>query len=239
MSKIIHNPNEVYQYVSNGTVKACYFPSIPIGSDVISELEKIPFTRVVYISQYGKKNTTPRLTWAYGKVDGDTVKYTKRGYSLNFKPEPMPPFLKKLGDYCRQVSIHNWGFDTEYNSCILGRYDDRDDSIGFHFDTESFLTHTFCANITIGCPRDFQFRDDEKKTHEIKLQNNSLFFFNGLEHSLPKRAGVKKGDVRYSISFRNMKTDVGIGNSYYYCRGLEGAIDDDDKKEYINKLNTL
>ncbi len=60
-----------------------------------------------------------------------------------------------------------------------------------------------------------------------------------MEHSLPKRAGVKKGDVRYSISFRNMKTDVGIGNSYYYCRGLEGAIDDDDKKEYINKLNTL
>ena len=244
LPKIVHPSDQTYQYVKDNKVKACYLPNIPINEiseKFIEQLETIPFTRVIYISQYGKKNRTPRFTWSYGKVDSDTVSFTKRGYTLNFNTEKMPPFLQKLGDYCRKVSIHNWGFDPGYNSCIIGRYEDRDDSIGFHFDTESFLEHHFCANVTIGCSRDFQFRDEEtpKRTHEIKLQNNSLFFFKGLEHSLPKRAAVKKGDVRYSISFRNMSKDLGIANSFYYCRGLEGAIDDDDKVVYKEKLDSL
>jgi len=97
----------------------------------------------------------------------------------------------------------------------------------------------FCANVTIGHARDFQFKDDKKQLYEVKLQDKSLFFFSGLEHSLPKRAGVKAGRTRYSLSFRNMKNNIGIGNSYYYCRGLAGAIDDNDKLEYEQKLVNL
>ena len=238
--KIIYDPNEIFTYSDNtGKLRACYFPEIPIDSDyIISELNKLPFTRVEYISRFNKRNRTPRQTWCFGKVNSDIVKYTKRGQSLNFKTEEMPPFLKQLGDYCRKTSIKNFKFDPGYNTCIIGKYSDKNDSIGFHFDTESFLEHHFCANVTFGYSRDFQFKDN-KIIHQVALKNKSLFFFNALEHALPKRAGVKEGEVRYSISFRNMNRDIGIANSYYYCRGIDGAINDEFKKKYVEKLNQL
>jgi len=243
LQKKVYDSNEFFQYHdNNGKLRACYFPKIPIGQlvhDINTELEKIPFTRVEYISRFGKRNRTPRKTWAFGHVESDVVTYTKHGHTLRFQTEKMPPFLKRIGDYCRKTAIHNWGFDPGYNSCIIGRYDNRDDSIGFHFDTETFLAHHFCANVTIGYSRDFQFRDEDKRIHQVALSDKSLFFFNALEHALPKRASVKKGEVRYSISFRNMNKDIGIANSFYYCRGLKGAIDDEDKEDYARRLATL
>ena len=242
-NKKIYNPEEIFQFHDKGgKMRACYFPKIPIDQlvpNIHEHLEKIPFTRVEYISRFGKRNRTPRKTWAFGHVESDVVTYTKRGYTLKFESEKMPPFLQKIGDYCRKTAIHNWGFDPGYNSCIIGRYDNRDDSIGFHFDTETFLAHHFCANVTIGYSRDFQFRDEDRRIHQIALSYKSLFFFEALEHALPKRASVKEGEVRYSISFRNMNKDIGIANSFYYCRGIKGAIDDDNKKIYTEKLETL
>jgi hypothetical protein len=91
----------------------------------------------------------------------------------------------------------------------------------------------------MGYARDFQFKDTEKQLNENKLQDKTVLFFTRLEHSLPKRAAVKKGQTRYSISFRNMNSNIGIGNSYYYCRGLSGAIDDNDKLQYEQKLKNL
>jgi len=243
MSKVIYPENESFQYADeSGKLRACYFPQIPFFEahpQFLSQLEALPFTRVEYISQYGKRNRTPRQTWAFGQVHSETVSFSKRGSTLNFSSEPMPPFLEELGQYCREMSKLNWNFDPEYNSCIIGRYQGRDDSIGFHFDTEPFLTHHFCANVTLGCPRDFQFRDSNKRIHEVKLQDQSVFFFNALEHSLPKRAAVGPDQVRYSISFRNMKSDLGIANTFYYCRGLAGAIDDADKQAYQTHLLSL
>jgi len=239
--KIIYDSDKIFTHSdSSGKLRACYFPEIPVDDvAIIEELEKLPFNRVKYISRFGKLNRTPRKTWAFGKVDSDVVTYTKRGYTLKFEAEEMPPFLKNLGDYCRKTAVKNWNFDPHYNTCIIGKYDNRDDSIGFHFDTETFLSHHFCANVTFGVKRDFQFKDENKKIHQVALQNKSLFFFNALEHALPKRAAVKEGDVRYSISFRNMKKDIGIANSYYYCRGIDGAIDDQNKEKYVNRLNQL
>ena len=243
MSKKIYNSDQLFQFHDKtGKMRACYFPEIPMEElipDIQSELDKIPFTRVEYISRFGKRNRTPRKTWCYGKVDSNVVTYTKHGQTLHFTAEEMPPFLKKLGDFCRKISVHNWGFDPGYNSCIIGKYDNRDDSIGFHFDTETFLAHHFCANVTIGSSRDFQFKDEDKLIHQVALKNNSVFFFEALEHALPKRAAVKEGDTRYSISFRNMNKDIGIANSYYYCRGLNGAIDDNNKHKYEEKLSSL
>ena len=243
MSKKIYDSNQLFQFHdTSGKMRACYFPEIPIDQlvpDIKSELDNLPFTRVEYISRFGKKNRTPRKTWCFGKVESDIVTYTKYGQSLNFQAERMPPFLQKLGDFCRKISIHNWGFDPGYNSCIIGKYDNKDDSIGFHFDTETFLAHHFCANVTVGYSRDFQFKDENKHIHQVSLKNNSVLFFEGLEHALPKRAGVKEGEVRYSISFRNMNKDIGIANSYYYCRGIDGAINDEYKESYIKKLESL
>lgn len=235
-TKIIYDASKPFEFKDNEDyLRAAYYPEIDMD-DITDELSKIDFTRVHYISRFGKANRTPRLTWCYGKVNSDEIVDYK---GLNFIPEAMPLWLEDLSIKCRQISLDNYDFDPEYNSCIIGRYDEANDQIGFHFDTETFLTHHFCANVTLGYSRDFQFKNSEKQLYEIKLQNKSLLFFCGLEHSLPKRAAVKKGQIRYSISFRNMKNNVGIGNSYYYCRGLSGAINDDDKLKYEKLLKDL
>jgi len=238
-NKIVYDETKPWQFLDeNNNLKACYIPELNEVDEkyLLYNLNKLPFTRVNYINKYNNAvYKTPRLTWAFGKVDSDVVSY--RG--LDFQTEVMPDWLNNLAKYCREISLLNWGFDPGYNSAIIGRYDNRDDSIGFHFDTETFLEHHFCANITLGYSRDFQFKDESKKIHQIKLKNKSLFFFLGLEHALPKRASVNPGEIRYSISFRNMCKDVGIGNSFYYCRGLNGAIDNQNKKKYVEKMNEL
>lgn len=278
MSKEIHANDQTWVfYNAQEEIVAAYIPNIalPLFSDdnrnLLQQcLQSIPFTRVMYISKYGKANRTPRYTWAYGQInsnkpnpafdkDSPEHKYSvlrsfpdpdaKNNKSvveyrrLDFKSEMMPDWLESLSQYCRLVAVMNWGFDPEYNSVLVARYDDGDDAISFHEDTETFLAHHFCANVTIGRERDFQFKmvnsDGSKQTHEIKLGHKSLFFFLGLEHALPKRAGVKSGEVRYSISFRNMASNVGIGNSFYYCRGLDGAVNNYRKQEYANKLREL
>jgi alkylated DNA repair dioxygenase AlkB len=238
--KIIYDPFLPFEFIdSEDYLRASYIPKIDIDDNILlDELGKINFTRVHYISRFGKANRTPRLTWCYGKINNnvnESVEYK----GLNFEPEAMPQWLEKLSKECRNISIYRYGFDPKYNSCIIGKYENSDDQIGFHFDTETFLTHHFCANVTLGYARDFQFKDENKQLYEIKLQNASVLFFSGLEHSLPKRSSRDKDQVRYSISFRNMKNNIGIGNSYYYCRGLAGAIDDDDKLIYEQKLKEL
>lgn len=239
-NKRIYDQNTTWEFRDdNDNVKACYIPQIPIDENkMFAELVKLPFTRVYYISKYGKANRTPRYTWAFGQVDPNKVEIVNYR-ALDFQSEIMPPFLEELSQLCRKISKQCWNFDPEYNSVIIGRYDNGDDQIGFHKDDETFLAHHFCANVTLGFSRDFQFKDDSKTVHEIKLGHKSLFFFLGLEHALPKRAGVKPGEIRYSISFRNMQNNIGIGNSFYYCRGLAGAIDNEKKRQYEEKLKLL
>ena len=246
MSKKIYDNTKSWTFkdLVSGEVKASYVPDCQLDDVMLwQQLSQVPFTRVYYISKYGKPNRTPRLTWAYGNpnpASGEEAETHYRG--LDFKSEIMPVWLEQLSQYVRQIAILNWNFDPQYNSCIIGRYDDADDNISPHFDTESFLAHHFCANVTLGNPRDFQFKtpnpDGTKQTHEICLAHKSVFFFNGLEHGLPvrKNAGNK---TRYSISFRNMKNSIGIGNSFYYCRGVNGAVDNDKKIEYAATLKAM
>jgi hypothetical protein len=279
-NKFTHLSNDSFQINGqNGQVLAAYIAKNDIDVDnLIQFLSTIDFVRVRYVSQYSKANRTPRLTWtwAHSKANRINLSYNSDSNNiydklrmvsnpnppqtivnfkgLNFYAEAMPPVLEKLSMYCRLTAIQNYGFDPCYNSVIIGKYLDGTDEIGFHRDDESFLAHTFCANITLGHSRDFQFRIDPehlnknpltheiptRETHEVSLGHTSLFFFSGLEHALPKRAGhtVDQG-VRYSISFRNMETDVGVGNSMYYCRGVDGAINDQRKGDYITKLHRL
>lgn len=248
--KIIYDKTKPFELIddSDNTISVSYIPKIDIDDKLIlDQLNNINFVRVHYISRFGKANRTPRFTWCYGTLfspsdkllEGEKSKESVHYKGLNFEPEVMPQWLEDLSLKCRKIAIDKYNFDPEYNSCIIGRYDSANDQIGFHFDTETFLTHHFCANVTIGFERDFQFKDENKQLYEVKLQNASLLFFCDLEHSLPKRAAVKEGQIRYSISFRNMKNNIGIGNSYYYCRGLAGAIDDDDKIVYEEKLKSL
>lgn len=246
MSKLTYDNTKSWTFkdVVSGELKAAYLPDCQIDDAALwQQLSRVPFTRVYYISKYKKPNRTPRLTWAYGNHNPPAGEIEVEYRGLNFMSEIMPSWLEALSQYVRQIAIVNWNFDPQYNSCIIGKYDHGDDSIALHRDDEVFLAHHFCANVTLGYARDFQFktvnRDGSKQTHEICLAHKSVFFFKGLEHALPKRAAVKPGEVRYSISFRNMQNSIGIGNSFYYCRGVDGAIDDQNKLEYVETLKQL
>lgn len=244
-NKIIYDPHEehIFNFEGEeaekyGDIAAIYVPDIVVSKRLRRRLDNLEFTRVYYKGRFNTANRTPRLTMAFGQVDseGKPNKINYRG--LNFMSDPMPKWLDDLSMICREYIEAIFGFDPEYNSCIIGKYIGPDDQIAFHSDAETFLAHHVCSNVTIGEPRDFQFRLNGK-THEIKLQDKSLFIFTEVEHALPKRARTPKDAVRYSISFRNMATNVGIGNSFYYCRGLEYAVDDELKKKYIEELKKL
>lgn len=246
MSKKIYDNTKswVFKDLVSGELKAAYMPDCQLDdASLWQQLSQVPFTRVYYISKYRKPNRTPRLTWAYGNPNPPAGEIEVHYRGLDFASEIMPPWLEALSQYVRQIAIINWNFDPEYNSCIIGRYDDAADNIAFHEDTETFLAHHFCANVTLGYARDFQFKtvnpDESKQTHEICLAHKSVFFFKGLEHALPKRAAVKPGEIRYSISFRNMKNSIGIGNSFYYCRGVNGATANQNKQEYVATLQQM
>jgi alkylated DNA repair dioxygenase AlkB len=271
-NKLVYDNKESWQFMDpDGNLNAAYIPNLAVDEEkIMANLLKLPFNRVEYISPYQSLNKTPRQTWCFGKTDANCINpdfdpnspedkcsklvmicnpnATQNRESipyrnLDFEPEIMPEWLEELSQFCRRLAVNMWGFDPCYNSCIIGKYENGKDQIAFHFDTETFLAHHFCANVTFGQSRDFQFRtnnaDGTRFTHEIELDHKSVFFFLGLEHALPKRAGVGENSIRYSISFRNMANNIGIGNSYYYCRGVVAAIDNERKRLYLEKLTRL
>lgn len=236
---------------SDGHVIISYIPRLNFDFNSLYQwLLTINYTRVKYISQYGKPNRTPRKTWCWAHIEGHDINKPVKYRQLNFLPERMPPQLEALSQYIRACVVMNYNFDPKYNSCIIGMYENGDDTIAFHSDAETFLEHLFCANVSVGYEREFQFRDDREEvmaanngkpvTNEIKLQSGSVLFFSGVEHALPKRVHHdQQNGVRFSISFRKMGNDIGIGNTMYYCRGLDGAVNDELKKTYQEKLTKL
>src|SRR5688572_13985065 len=105
--KIIYDASKFFEFKdSENNLKAAYFPEIKTD-DISDDLLKMDFTRVHYISRFGKANRTPRLTWCYGKMrephstehfqfgkirdsEIETVEYK----GLNFIPEVMPIWLE-------------------------------------------------------------------------------------------------------------------------------------------------
>jgi alkylated DNA repair dioxygenase AlkB len=169
----------------------------------------VPFVRVQY-DKFAQLRSTPRLTWCYGQFNGnETASYRGR----TFKTEPIPQWLIDL-----KTPIEEY-LGIDFNAVIINKYQSGEDHINWHQDDEKFLEHHVVASISIGAERIFQMRDSEKGIiHEIQLKNGSLVIFDGVRHSLPKRANVK--GIRFNITFRKVKDNNGIGNYYYYSRGF-------------------
>jgi alkylated DNA repair dioxygenase AlkB len=233
-------------------VLVAYFPRLCFNN---LRLNQVPFTRVKYISRFNKVNITPRLTWAYSQIGDAPIKTSFR--NLDFMSEPMPDWLQEISNYLEKICQHNWNFNPNYNTVLLSKYEGGEDNISFHIDDETFLAHHFNANVVFGAERDFQFRLSSKnkaefsfyengkfhinngniETHEIRLADSSVLFTKAVEHALPKRKN--QNGIRYSLSFRCVKDKIGIGNIFYYCRGVESAIDNERKSAYLNKLEEL
>lgn len=176
--------------------------------ETFQALQECLWSRVEY-PMYGKTRRTPRHTWCFGRLEQDIVKYRGK----NFQTELFPEWLETIRVMVEEAT----GFKA--NACILNMYRNGEDHITWHADDEKFLQEKTVVSLSFGHPREFCMRNDSI-IHKINLQHNSILIMkNGTEHSLPASKNPVK--TRYNITFRQVASEKGMGNYYYYNRGLE------------------
>jgi len=162
---------------------------------------------------YAKTRITPRLTWCYGRLQNEIVRYRGK----NFTTELMPDWLVSLRDQIAEKT----GFCA--NACILNFYTHGSEHINWHADDETFLEEKTVASISLSGERVFSMRND-KYRFDITLRDGSLLMmYDAIEHCLEAQENVRG---RFNITFRKLNSEKGIGNYYYYNRGLSYAIKD-------------
>jgi alkylated DNA repair dioxygenase AlkB len=153
------------------------------------------------MNMYGKEIPFPRLTAWYGDQDKP---YSFSGITL--QPEPWTSELKEIVTKLQDVSNHT------FNSVLLNRYRDGNDSISWHTDAEKELgLNPMIASVNFGASRKFQLRhmDDKTLKEEIILSHGSLLIMSGSlqhywQHQLPKTK-AKIGE-RINLTFRKIIT---------------------------------
>lgn len=148
------------------------------------------------MSMYGKKVDFPRLTAWYG--DGDKP-YSFSGITLN----PLP-WIEELEQVKQDIEPLS---KTSFNSVLLNRYRDGNDSISWHTDAEKELgQNPVIASVNFGAERVFQLRHMQTKEKiEILLQHGSLLIMQGelqhyWQHQIPKTK--KPVSERINLTFR-------------------------------------
>ena len=132
--------------------------------------------------------------------------------------------VKSIINYkVKQILLKNKNIDCNklnYNSCLINKYENGQDSIKPHRDTaESFGNYPIIAGLSIGCSRIFRIKKiiydvnninsqkiDKKENIEenIELNENSLLIMAGASqkyytHEIPKS---NTENIRYSLTFR-------------------------------------
>jgi len=193
-------------------VSARYFLDFVSEKSLIKKhLNQIPWTRVEY-PMYGKTRVTPRMTWCYGRLEDRIVKYRGK----HFITETFPDWLQSLRDMIAEKT----GFQA--NASIMNFYPYGSDHITWHADDEKFLEEKTVASISFCSERVFSMRNSENR-FDITLRDGSLLMmYDAIEHCLEAQ---KSSRGRFNITFRKLNSEKGMGNYYYYNRGLEHTVD--------------
>ena len=148
------------------------------------------------MKMYGKELPFPRLTAWYGD-EGKTYSFS----GLTLKPEPWTDSLRELKN---RVEVKT---DATFNSVLLNRYRDGNDSISWHQDDEKDLgKDPVIASLNFGATRRFQLRHlQSKEKIDIDLKHGSLFVMLGKlnhhwQHQVPKTK--KAVGERINLTFR-------------------------------------
>jgi alkylated DNA repair dioxygenase AlkB len=151
------------------------------------------------MSMYGKQVLFPRLTAWYGENDRP---YSFSGLTLN--PKPWTSDLLSIKSEIEQVC------DCIFNSVLLNRYRNGQDSISWHTDAEKELgRNPIIASVNFGAERTFQLRHiHTKEKISMKLTHGSLLVMKGelqhyWQHQVPKEKNVLK--ERINLTFRVIK----------------------------------
>jgi alkylated DNA repair dioxygenase AlkB len=151
------------------------------------------------MQMYGKIIKFPRLTAWYGDNDKP---YSFSGLTLS--PLPWTLGLLEIKKLIEPKS------DAVFNSVLLNRYRDGNDSISWHTDAEKELgINPVIASVNLGAERKFQLKHKENGDKvEIILQHGSLLVMKGelqhyWQHQVPKTK-ITVGE-RINLTFRVIK----------------------------------
>ncbi|MGV0956798.1 alpha-ketoglutarate-dependent dioxygenase AlkB family protein [Empedobacter falsenii] len=151
------------------------------------------------MNMYGKIVPFPRLTTWYGDNDKP---YTFSGITL--EPHPWNESLLKIKNKIEPLSGVN------FNSVLLNRYRDGNDSISWHTDAERELgINPVIASVNFGEERVFQLKHIETGQRiDIPLKHGSLLIMMGelqhfWKHQVPKSKKPMK--ERVNLTFRVIK----------------------------------
>ncbi|MCK0179686.1 alpha-ketoglutarate-dependent dioxygenase AlkB [Flavobacteriaceae bacterium S0862] len=151
------------------------------------------------MKMYGKEIPFPRLTAWYGDNDKP---YSFSGITL--QPHPWSPGLVKIkADIEPKAKV-------VFNSVLLNRYRDGNDSISWHTDAEKELgENPVIASVNFGAERKFQLKHKETNERiDILLKHGSLLIMQGelqhyWKHQIPKSKTVSQ--ERVNLTFRVIK----------------------------------
>jgi alkylated DNA repair dioxygenase AlkB len=111
-------------------------------------------------------------------------------------------------------------YGVEFNSCLVGKFEDPDDKIGFHSDaSDSMGEDPYIGSVSLGRTRDFQIQSKDKTENKtVKLKHGDVLVMRenanrNYKHAVPKDPGCNKQNFRLNLTFRN----------YQYC---------DEEKQY-------
>ena len=150
----------------------------------------------------GKTISLPRLTKFYSNPEGKTYNYTgthNQGSSFECSPTLNQIFQRVSNNY-------------PVNVCLLNRYKDGNDYIGFHSDDEKEGVHNSAiVSISFGASRVMQFRKKKGKhpiEREVILNHGDMLVMHPrcqdeYKHSIPKRLRVVT--PRINLTFRLFK----------------------------------
>jgi alkylated DNA repair dioxygenase AlkB len=151
------------------------------------------------MNMYGKQVAFPRLTAWYGDNDRP---YSFSGITL--APKNWTKELLKIKEKIEAIS------KVVFNSVLLNRYRNGNDSISWHTDAEKELgRNPIIASVNFGATRKFQLRHIKTKEKlEIELTNGSLLIMQGelqhyWQHQVPKTS--QKVNERINLTFRVIK----------------------------------
>jgi alkylated DNA repair dioxygenase AlkB len=148
------------------------------------------------MNMYGKQLNFPRLTAWYGE---NNKPYSFSGITL--QPNPWTPELLEIKQLI-EPKCH-----VNFNSVLLNRYRDGNDSISWHTDAEKELgRNPVIASVNFGAEREFQMRHNNTKERvDISLKHGSLLIMQGAlqhywQHQVPKTKKVVQ--ERINLTFR-------------------------------------
>ena len=155
-----------------------------------------------YISLYGRKIKTPREIAWYGD---ENRTYTFSG--TKFEPKPWTNTLTKIKSCIDRVS------DVEFNSVLLNRYRNGNDSVSWHSDSEPELgRNPPIGSVSFGATRTFMLKHKRRKIRKnIDLNHGSFLLMTGPTqhfwvHQIPKTSKKTANDVgpRINLTFRRI-----------------------------------